>query len=61
MLSFHNFICLLNDELKEIKDFLVSNSKDKDLKSKDFNLDLLITCVNNCFLFYENFINMINI
>ena len=44
----------INDELKEIKDFLVSNSKDKDLKSKDFNLDLLITCVNNCFLFYAN-------
>lgn len=54
MLSFHNFICLLNDELKEIKDFLVSNSKDKDFKSKDFNLDILITCVNNCFLFCAN-------
>ena len=54
MLSFHNFICLLNDELKEIKDFLVSNSKDKGFKPKDFNLDLLITCVNNCFLFCTN-------
>ena len=54
MLSFHNFICLLNDELNEIKDFLVSNSKDKGFKPKDFNLDMLITCVNNCFLFCTN-------
>ena len=54
MSSFQNFICLLNDELKEIKYFLESNSKDKGFKSKDFNLDILITCVNNCFLFCTN-------
>ena len=52
--SFHSFICLLSDELKDIKDFLESNSKDKDFKSKDLNLDILMACVNNCFLFCAN-------
>ena len=54
MSSFHSFICLLSDELKAIKDFLDSNSKDKDFKSKDLNLDILMACVNNCFLFCAN-------
>ena len=54
MNSFKSFICQLSDELKAIKDFLDSDSKDKDFKSKDLNLDLLISCVNNCFLFCMN-------
>ena len=52
--SFQNFICLLSDELKAVKEFSDSNSKDKDFKPKDLNLDILMTCVNNCFLFCVN-------
>ena len=53
-LSFKNFICNLSDELKAIQEFLDSGSNDKDFKSKDLNLDILISCVNNCFLFCVN-------
>lgn len=53
-ISFKNFICKLNDELKAIKEFLDSSSNDKDFKPSDLNLDILMSCVNNCFLFYVN-------
>lgn len=53
-LSFQNFICQLSEELKAIKDFLDTDSDDKDFKPKDLNMDILISCVNNSFLFCVN-------
>ena len=51
-LSFKNFICQLSDELTEFKNLL--GSDDIDFKPKDLNLDILIPCVINCFLFCAN-------
>ena len=55
--EFTNLIFELNSELNSIKDFLELNTKDIDFNSKDINLDILIICVNNCFLFCDNKIN----
>lgn len=55
--SFTNFICNVSDELKNIDEFLKSDSKDKDFKPKDLNLDILMLSVNNCCLFCTNNIN----
>lgn len=52
--SFSNFICDLSDELKAIKDHIDSAPKDIDFKPKDLNLDILMSCVNNCFLYCVN-------
>jgi chromosome segregation ATPase len=52
--SFTNFICNISDELKNINEFLQVNSKDKDFKAKDLNLDILMSSINNCYLFCVN-------
>ena len=55
--SFTNFICNISEELKYINEFLKADSKDKDFKPKDLNLDILMLSVNNCYLFCTNNIN----
>ncbi len=58
MNEFKNLVDQLNQEWCSIQNLFDSDSKDVDFSRKDINFNFLIDCIDNCFLFCENDLNV---